>query len=78
MIIEKHQGSKMMKMTKVAIVDQKMIFCGSKKTMMPSETQRDFFIKGLRVVRPSMTESFSLAGEGHRTRGRFPVELPSS
>ena len=42
MIIEKNQGSKMMKMTKVVIVDQKMIFCGSKKTMMPSEIQRDF------------------------------------
>ena len=27
-------------------------------------------------MRPRSAESFSLAGEGHRNRGRFPVELP--
>ena len=68
----------MMKMIKTVIVGQKVIFCGSKKTMMPSESPQDFFIKGLRVVRPSIAESFSFAGEGHRKRGRFPVELPKS
>ena len=55
-----------------------MIFCGLKKTMMPSESQWDFFAISLRVVRPHIAESFSLAGEDHRNRGRYSVELHSS
>jgi hypothetical protein len=57
-------------------MDQKMIFCCSKKTMMPSESREDFFIIDLRLVRPSIAESFSLAAEGHCIGGRFLVELP--
>jgi hypothetical protein len=57
-------------------MDQKMIFCGSKKTMMPSESRENFFIISLRLVRPSIAESFSFAAEGHCIGGRFPVELP--
>jgi hypothetical protein len=56
---------------------QKMIFCGSKKTMMPSESRENFFIISLRLVRPSIAESFSFAAEGHCIGGRFPVELPT-
>jgi hypothetical protein len=57
---------------------QKMLFCGLKKTMMPSESSWDFFTISLRVVRPPIAESFSLTGEGHRKRGRFLVELPAN
>ncbi len=48
-----------------------------KKTMMPNDSSQDYFIKGLRLVRPSIAESFSSVGEGDRKRGRFPVELSS-
>lgn len=43
MIIEKTQGSKIMKMTKVAIVDQKMVFCGSKKNYDAERNSTGFF-----------------------------------
>ena len=59
-------------------IDKNLIFCGLKKIMMPSESSWNFFIKGLRLVKPSIPESFSLAADGHRKRGRFLVELPSS
>jgi len=62
-VIEKSQGLKMTKMLKTVVIGQKVIFCGSKKTMMPSESSWDFFIKGLRVVRPSIPESFSFAAD---------------
>jgi hypothetical protein len=51
-------------------------FVVPKKNMMPIESSWEFFTKGLRVVRPPIPESFSLAEEGHCKRGRFPVELP--
>jgi hypothetical protein len=44
--------------------------------MMPTESDRNFFTRDIRVLRSSIAGSFSLAGEGHRKRGRFPVELP--
>jgi hypothetical protein len=46
--------------------------------MMPSESAKDFFIIGLRIVRPSIAETFSFAGEDDRKRGRFPMELPNT
>jgi hypothetical protein len=67
----------MMKNDKNVIMDQNMIFCGSKKTMMLNESLWDFFIIGLRYARSLIAESFSLAAEGLCNRGRFPVELPS-
>ena len=48
-------------MMKIVIIGQKVVFCGSEKTMMPTESSWDFFIKGVRVVRPSIAESFSFA-----------------
>ena len=62
---------------KMAFIGQKVVFCGTQKFMMLSDISSDFFIKGLRLVRPSIAESFSSAAEGHRNGGRFPVELPS-
>jgi hypothetical protein len=44
--------------------------------MMPTESEEEFFIICIRVLKASATESFSVAGEGHRKRGRFLVELP--
>jgi len=73
--VEKSEGPKMTKNDKNVILVQKVIFCSSEKTMMPSESSWGFSIIGLRVVRPLIAESFSLAGEGHRKRGRFPREL---
>ena len=46
-------------MMKIVIIGQKVVFCGSEKTMMPTESSWDLFTKGLRVVRPSIAESFS-------------------
>jgi len=57
-------------------IDQKVIFCCLKKTMMPIESSWNFFAISLRIVRPHIAESFSLDGEGHRNGGRFLVELP--
>jgi hypothetical protein len=67
-----------MKNNENVILGQKVVFCGPKKTMMLTESDRDFFTRDIRVVRSSIAGSFSLAGEGHRKRGRFPVELPCS
>jgi len=39
------------------------------------KVERIFFIISLRLVRPSIAESFSLTGEGHCIGGRFPMEL---
>jgi hypothetical protein len=72
-VIGKNQGLKMMK---IVIIDQKVVFCGTKKTMISIESSWDFFTKGLRIVRPSIAECFSHAADGHRKRGRFPMELP--
>ncbi len=56
-VTEKSKGPKMMKMT----VWVRRWYCvAQKKTMMPSESSWDFFIKGLRVVRASIAKSFSL------------------
>jgi hypothetical protein len=46
------------------------------KIMIPKESSWNFFIKGLRLVKPAIPESFSPAADGHRKRGRFLVELP--
>ncbi len=75
-VIKKSSCPKIMKNYENVILGQKVVFCGPKKTMMPTESDRDFFTRDIRVVRSSITGSFSLAGEGHRKRGRFPVELP--
>ena len=50
-------------MMKTVLIGQNVAFWDSKKTMMPRESSWDFFIKGLRVVRLSIGESFSLAGD---------------
>ncbi len=65
-----------MKNNENVILGQKVVFCDPKKTMMPTESHRDLFTRDIRVVRSSIAGSFSLAGEGHRKRGRFSVELP--
>ena len=66
----------MMKTTENGLLGQKMISRGQKKAEMPTESSMDFFVKGLRMLKSSNGESFSLVGEGHRIGGRFPVELP--
>ena len=67
----------MMKNHFYSYIGQNLIFCGLKKIMMPSESSWNFFIKGLRLVKPSIPESFSSAADGQRKRGRFLVELPN-
>ena len=54
-----------------------MIYCDEKKNMMPMKSPINFFIEGLRLSKSSITESFSLAAEGHCMSGRFRVELPT-
>jgi hypothetical protein len=58
------------------ITSQKMTFCCLKKTMMRREIQLVFFTNSVRVVRSLIPESFSLAADSYRKRGRFLVELP--
>ena len=52
----------MRKNDKKVILGQKMIFCGQKKTKMPTESPMDFFMEGLRMLKSSNAEIFSLAG----------------
>jgi hypothetical protein len=59
------------------ILGQKVVFCGPKKTMMPTESDRDFFTRDIRVVRSSIFGSFSLAVNTFVQSGRLLVELPS-
>ena len=68
----------MMKTTENGLLGQKMISRGQKQAEMPTESPMDFFVKGLRMLKSSNAESFSLAGKGHRIGGRFPVELPKA
>ena len=68
----------MMKTTENGLLGQKMISRGQKNAEMPAENPMDFFVKGLRMLKSSNAESFSLAGEGHCIGGRFPMKLPSS
>jgi hypothetical protein len=53
----------MMKNHFYGYIGQNLIFCRLKKHMMPSESSWIFFIKGVRVVKASIAESFSMAGD---------------
>jgi hypothetical protein len=63
---------------KMVIIAQKLSFCDLKNTMMSLESLYGSFTKILTVLRPSIAESFSLAAEGHRKRGKFSVDLSYS
>ncbi len=76
LVIKKSPCPKIMKNNENVILGQKVVFCDPEKTVMPTESDRDFFTRDIMVLRSSIAGSFSLAGEGHRKRGRFPVELP--
>jgi hypothetical protein len=63
---------------KMVIIAQKLAFCDLKNTMMSVESTYGSFTKILSVLRPSITESFSLIAEGHWKCGRFSADLPYS
>ena len=65
-----------MKNIKIVIIGKKVLFCDKKNTMMWTQSPSNFFVKSLRILRPLIPENFSMIGEGHCKRGRFPVELP--
>jgi hypothetical protein len=64
-----------MKNDENVILGQKVIFYRPKNYDADRKWQ-DFFTRDISVVRSSITESFSSAGESQRKRGRLLVELP--
>ncbi len=61
LVIKKSPCPKIMKNDENVIIGLKVVFCDPKKTMMATESHRDFFTRDIRVVRSSIAGSFSLA-----------------
>ncbi len=58
-------------------IDQKVIFCRLKKTMMPIESSWNFFAISLRIVRPHIAEVSVWAVKVTVTVGDFWWNYPS-